>query len=210
MLLLIQVLIVTQLPIDEPLLLCALLLPAYAACVSAQRYLPAPGLERPARYLFAAILGWLIAFVAFANGHPHSLAQALFLPYALAWPCLWLRWPRLPLAQDNPWLGIAVTALLSWLLSLDHHPYSPAWPWLVLVANLASLAQVRPGWLARALLLAALVSGLGPVAQEWMSEGCRPGSWIVSLGMAAGLLWPAVLSAKPAMRADGNNLDQLC
>ncbi|MBT9584685.1 hypothetical protein IV102_15180 [bacterium] len=214
MLLLIQILLVCQLPLDEPLCFPALLLIAYAACVTAQRHLPAPNLERRSRYLFAAILGWMVVLL-WVMGRPGccspwSWSNALTGVYGVTWPCLWLRFPRAAWLQQKPWLGVALTALAVGLTMDSAPPIAGNFgvnKLLITLTGLASLAQMWPGKLARALLVATLAAAAGPVTYSWIFEGCK--GWIFSLGSSSLMVWPLILSAKARPRPNGNKLDLL-
>ena len=198
MLLLIQILLVCQLPLDEPLFSPVLLLVAYAACVTAQRHLPAANLERPSRYLFAAMLGWMVVLFGVMGSRgccsPWSLSDALTGVYTLTWPSLWLRFPRATWLQRKPWLGVALTALAVGL-SLDSAlPMAGNFEAHKLLITLTGLASLTELW---------------PALYSWMFQGGRVGQWIFSLGSASLMVWPLILSAKARPRPNGNKLDLL-
>ena len=216
MLLLIQILLVCQLPLDDPLFSPALLLIAYAACVTARRHLPAPNLERPSRYLFAAILGWMVVLLWMMGRRgccsPWSWSDALTGVYSVTWPSLWLRFPRAAWLQQKPWLGVALTALAVGLTMDSAPPIAGNFgvnKLLITLTGMASLAQMWPGKLARALLVAALAAAAGSALYSWMFQGCRAGQWLFSLGSSSLMIWPLILSANTRPRPNGNKLDLL-
>lgn len=112
------------------------LAPAYAAVASVHQ-LGLPTLEKPARYLFAALLGWLLIMAVVT---PADWRAWYWTVYAISWPALWLRMrPSSPIFGRS-WVAVLTTVCMIVIVYPFLQNAAP-WRWLFALSIASALCS---------------------------------------------------------------------